>query len=60
MSNDEIRNYAKTFAKEHLEGFEYLSIHEVLEFDGVEYEDDDAEKIFDLIIHADVTLPLDS
>ena len=60
MNNDEIRNYAKTFAEVHLGDFDYLGIHEMLGDEGVDFTDEEAEKIFDLIIHADVILGRDA
>ncbi len=56
MDNSELQQHAKSIAKEHLQTFDYMGVFEILEYEDVEFSDEDAEAIYELIIHANVTL----
>jgi hypothetical protein len=58
MDEADIRSFAKTFAEVHLGDFDYMGIFELLEGEGFdEVSDEDAQKIYNLILSADVVLP---
>lgn len=59
MDNSELQHYAKLIAEEHLGTFDYMGVFEILDGEGIEYEDADAEAIYELIIHANVVLEQD-
>lgn len=60
MDSSELQHYAKLIAKEHLQTFDYMGVFEILDGEDIEYEDADAEAIYELIIHADVTFKDDN